>query len=94
MTEVNVRLHGVQKIFPGGVEAVAAMDLELSPGRVTALLGPTGCGKSTLLATDRRGRDAHRRFDRDRAGAENRLLLSGASAPALAQRAEKRGTAT
>ncbi len=49
MTEVNVRLHGVQKIFPGGVEAVAAMDLELSPGRVTALLGPTGCGKSTLL---------------------------------------------
>ena len=49
MTQVNVRVHGVQKIFPGGVEAVAAMDLELSPGRVTALLGPTGCGKSTLL---------------------------------------------
>jgi NitT/TauT family transport system ATP-binding protein len=49
MTNVQVRLRAVEKVFPGGVEAVAAMDLDLAPGRVTALLGPTGCGKSTLL---------------------------------------------
>ena len=49
MTDVQVRLRDVEKVFPGGVKAVAAMDLDLAPGRVTALLGPTGCGKSTLL---------------------------------------------
>lgn len=49
MTGVQVRLRSVEKVFPGGVEAVSAMDLELAPGRVTALLGPTGCGKSTIL---------------------------------------------
>ena len=39
----------LRKTFPGGVEAVAGVDLSLRPGSVTALLGPTGCGKSTVL---------------------------------------------
>jgi ABC-type sulfate/molybdate transport systems ATPase subunit len=34
----------------GDREVVAAVDLELRPGEVTALLGPNGAGKSTLLA--------------------------------------------
>ena len=33
----------------GARTAVKAADLDLTPGRITALLGPSGCGKSTLL---------------------------------------------
>ena len=49
MSGVEIELRGVTKTFDRSVEAVAPMDLDLRPGRVTALLGPTGCGKSTLL---------------------------------------------
>jgi NitT/TauT family transport system ATP-binding protein len=37
------------KTFPGGVEAVAPLDITFAPGRTTALVGPSGCGKSTIL---------------------------------------------
>ncbi len=33
----------------GEVEAVAGVDLDLAPGTITVLIGPTGCGKSTVL---------------------------------------------
>ncbi len=33
----------------GEVEAVGGVDLQLSPGTITVLIGPTGCGKSTVL---------------------------------------------
>jgi len=46
---LGVVCHGVGKTFPGDVEAVAPLDLELEAGRTTALVGPSGCGKSTLL---------------------------------------------
>jgi iron complex transport system ATP-binding protein len=34
----------------GRVPVLDGLDLELPPGRVTAIVGPNGCGKSTLLA--------------------------------------------
>ncbi len=37
------------KTFPGGVEAVAPLDISFAAGRTTALVGPSGCGKSTIL---------------------------------------------
>ena len=37
------------KTFPGGVEAVAPLDITFAAGRTTALVGPSGCGKSTVL---------------------------------------------
>jgi NitT/TauT family transport system ATP-binding protein len=40
---------GVRKVYPSGLEAVAALDLTLDAGKTTALVGPSGCGKSTLL---------------------------------------------
>ena len=49
MSGVEIEIRGVAKTFDRSVEAVAPMDLDLRPGAVTALLGPTGCGKSTLL---------------------------------------------
>ena len=35
--------------YPSGHVAVRAVDLDLCPGEVVLLTGPTGCGKSTLL---------------------------------------------
>lgn len=49
MNDTPMGASNLGKTFPGGIEAVAGVDLDLQPGTVTALLGPTGCGKSTVL---------------------------------------------
>ena len=45
----RVSLHGVSKIFPGGVTAVNKLDLEVEDREFVVLVGPSGCGKSTTL---------------------------------------------
>jgi ABC-type multidrug transport system ATPase subunit len=42
-------LHGVSKVYPRSVTALAAVDVEILRGSLVALLGPNGSGKSTLL---------------------------------------------
>ena len=44
-----LRTTRVSKRFPGGVTALDAVDLELSGGQLTALVGGNGAGKTTLL---------------------------------------------
>lgn len=44
-----VELAAIGKTYPGGLDAVAPLDLVLRAGETTALVGPSGCGKSTIL---------------------------------------------
>ncbi len=45
----GVSLHGVSKIYPGGVVGARDIDLEIADGEFVVLVGPSGCGKSTCL---------------------------------------------
>jgi multiple sugar transport system ATP-binding protein len=45
----DIRLEGVSKVYPGGITAVDAIDLEIKDGEFMILLGPSGCGKSSTL---------------------------------------------
>ncbi|MFI6480194.1 ABC transporter ATP-binding protein [Nonomuraea sp. NPDC050663] len=46
-----IELKSLTKVYPGGVKALDALDLEIRDGEFFALLGPSGCGKTTLLRT-------------------------------------------
>jgi ABC-type sugar transport system ATPase subunit len=45
-----LQLRGISKTF-GPVRALTAVDLEIAPGQVTALIGDNGAGKSSLIKT-------------------------------------------
>jgi multiple sugar transport system ATP-binding protein len=45
----RVDLEKVTKIYPGGVRAVNAIDLQIADQEFVVLVGPSGCGKTTTL---------------------------------------------
>jgi ABC-2 type transport system ATP-binding protein len=49
MTDTAIAVHGLRKVYPGGVEAIKGIDFEVAPGEVFGLLGPNGAGKSTTV---------------------------------------------
>jgi len=44
-----IEVRRLSKTYPGGVEAVKAIDFDVGPGEVFGLLGPNGAGKSTTI---------------------------------------------
>jgi ABC-2 type transport system ATP-binding protein len=47
--DLAVEVRSLTKTYPGGVEAVKAIDFEVERGEVFGLLGPNGAGKSTTI---------------------------------------------
>jgi ABC-2 type transport system ATP-binding protein len=45
----TIDVRRLRKIYPGGVEAVRAIDFDVGAGEVFGLLGPNGAGKSTTI---------------------------------------------
>ena len=45
----RVQLKGLNKVFPGGVDAVKNVNLDIEDREFLVLVGPSGCGKSTTL---------------------------------------------
>ncbi|MBN1943091.1 MAG: sn-glycerol-3-phosphate ABC transporter ATP-binding protein UgpC [Phycisphaerae bacterium] len=45
----EVILENVDKVYPGGVQAVTDFNLNIQDGEFLVLVGPSGCGKSTTL---------------------------------------------
>jgi len=43
-------VRGVNKMYPGGFQALKNIDLDIKRGEIFALLGPNGAGKTTLIS--------------------------------------------
>ena len=71
-----LKLQGVAKRYPGGVEAVARVDLEIRHGERVAVIGPSGSGKTTML---------HLMGTQERPS-EGRVCVSGREVSALGDR--------
>jgi putative ABC transport system ATP-binding protein len=42
-------IHGLTKRYPGGVDALRGVDMDVEEGELLCVVGPSGSGKSTLL---------------------------------------------
>jgi sn-glycerol 3-phosphate transport system ATP-binding protein len=45
----KVLIDNIRKVYPGNVEAVKGVSIDVPDGSFCVLVGPSGCGKSTLL---------------------------------------------
>ena len=49
MTEPDLELAGIRKVYPNGTVGVASFDLKVDRGEFISFVGPSGCGKTTTL---------------------------------------------
>lgn len=44
-----IRMENVTKVYPGGIQAVSNITLEVNEGEIVVFIGTSGCGKTTCL---------------------------------------------
>ena len=44
----KISLQNIRKVYPGGVEVVPKLNLEIADKEFVVLVGPSGCGKTTV----------------------------------------------
>ena len=49
MSQYDLELIELRKVYPDGTEAVQAFDLQVKKGEFISFVGPSGCGKTTSL---------------------------------------------
>jgi ABC-2 type transport system ATP-binding protein len=49
MASPPVRVEGLQKTYPSGVEALKGVSFDVADGEIFGLLGPNGAGKTTAI---------------------------------------------
>ena len=45
----NISLEHIRKVYPGDIEVISDLNLEIQDKEFVVLVGPSGCGKSTTL---------------------------------------------
>ncbi len=45
----DLKLRGIEKTYPGNVNVLKNINLDITAGELIVFVGPSGCGKSTLL---------------------------------------------
>lgn len=45
----NLTFNHVKKVYPGNVEVIHGISMEVQDGEFVVIVGPSGCGKSTLM---------------------------------------------
>ncbi len=45
----EISVEALAKVYPGGVTAVDGVDFQVSAGQIFGFLGPNGAGKSTII---------------------------------------------
>ncbi len=82
MTDVILEAERVTKVYAGGVQALAGLDVDVRRGETVVLIGASGCGKSTLL----------RMFNRMEDPTSGDIRIRGEDARRLDPIALRRGT--
>ena len=47
----SISLNHIKKVYPGDIEVISDLNLQIKDKEFVVLVGPSGCGKSTLLRT-------------------------------------------
>ena len=53
----SISLNHIKKVYPGDIEVISDLNLQIKDKEFVVLVGPSGCGKSTLLRSLNRMND-------------------------------------